>query len=152
MPPVAEHDVLGADVVVADDRPAERIGELVPPRERRGVETCHRLVQPPLQPCNARERRIAHRPRGERRDRHVTLDEREHLAPTLIQAERTLHVIEPDIVQVLQQREHRLGEGARGTADRVADPHHVAKVGDPACERLFVSAHAGRIAAGYASS
>jgi len=119
---------------------------------RRGVEPLDRLMEPALQARHAGEGRIGHRPRRERWDRHVALDERQRLAALLVDAERPLHVVEPNVLQVLQEREDRLGESARGPAHRVADPHHLSQVGDPAGELLLLGVHAGRIAMRYAMS
>ena len=57
-------------------------------------------------------------------------------------------MVEPHVVEVLQQRDDRPGEGARRPANRVPDPHHLSEVGDPAGELLLFGAHAGRIAGG----
>ena len=145
---VTEHHVLGADVVVPDHRSPARIGKLVVPRVRRGVEPGGSVVQPALEARDADQRGLRHRPLRERRDRHIAFDERPHFPALLVDAERTRDVIEPHVVEVLQQRDDRPGEGARGPANRVPDPHHLAEVGDPAGELLLFGAHAGRIAGG----
>ena len=73
-----------------------------------GWHTCRGLLEPTLQTHDALECRIRHRPFGERRDRHDAVDERQNLSAPLVDPERELHLVEPHVVEVLQQREDRL--------------------------------------------
>jgi len=122
---------------VAHQRVALRIREVVAPGVRVRVESLDRIVELPLEPGDACKRAFSHRPRRERRDRHVPLDVGQDLPASLVDPKRSRHVIEPNVAQVGQQREDRLGVRAGGTAHGVPDADDRAQVGDPAPELLL---------------
>jgi len=55
--------------------------------------------------------------------RHVTGDERQHLAPLLVDAERERAAGEPGVARVGQVRLHGQAERPQRPAHRVPDPH-----------------------------
>ena len=126
--PVAEDHVARVVVAVADQlgpfgdrsragrRPApHRAGRRRPPGRR--------LVQRADQPGQGDEHVVARRLRRQRVARHVTGDERQHLAPLLVDAERKRRAGEPGVAQVGQVRLHGQAERPQRPPHRVPDPH-----------------------------
>ena len=86
-PAVPEDDVLREEVVVADDRPADRIGPLRRPAGRtRLVEAGRGVVEPAHEPAEVVHRLVAQRPCGVRRVGHVATHVREHVPTELVDA------------------------------------------------------------------
>src|SRR5690606_35465716 len=79
------------------------------------------------------------RPRGERRQGHVAVDEREDVAALLVRTEVTLGPVETHRLEVLDDAPHQGRSGRLRAAHRVADPHHRTRVSHTAREgSLFI--------------
>ena len=142
---VAEDHVARAVVAVADQldslsdrasqvgrRPApHRIGRRHPPGRH--------FVQRTDQPGQGDEYVVARRLRRERVARHVTGDERQHLPPLLVDAERKRRAGEPGVAQVGQVSLHGQAEGPQRPAHRVPDPHD--PLGDAIPDQELALAH-----------
>jgi hypothetical protein len=92
-------------VVVAQERTTARIRQVVVPAVRARVEILERVVESPEQPSDTRDRSVPHGPAGERRDRNLSIDEREHLAAASVDPERPRRSVEPNAFEVLERRE-----------------------------------------------
>ena len=97
-------------------RPApHRVGRRHPPGRR--------LVQRTDQPSQGDEHVVARRLRRQRVARNVTGDERQHLAPLLVDAERKRRAGEPGVAQVGEVCLHGQAERPQRPPHRVPDPH-----------------------------
>jgi hypothetical protein len=88
------------------------------PRDK--ARTC--LVEPADQCPKIGQRQVGHRPCRVRRKRHVALDVRQDLASLVVGSEMPRRTVEPDRLEVEEQRANRLAGRARDPADGVADP------------------------------
>ncbi len=115
---VAEHHVLEAHVVVAHDGAAPGVDHLVAPRGARRVERPRRVVEPAQQRRDRGERVVGLRPAGERRHRHVALDEPQPLTAVVVDADRHRGPVEARVVQGAE-------EAVDGPRVGVRRPQHV---------------------------
>jgi hypothetical protein len=82
---------------------------------------------------------VPHRLRRQRVARHVAGDERQHLAPLPVDAERQRRAGEPGIAQVGQVRLHGQAERPQRPPHRVPDPHD--PLGDAIPDQQLAFAH-----------
>lgn len=147
-----EDDVPGAVVLVRHElwhieqwehRHRRKTGDAAPNSVRRWLPTFGRIVQAADQLAKADKHDVARRPRGQRLDRHVPLDEAQDLAALFVVAQRLrdeVDAVRPDVAQV---RVHRPREGADRPPHRLADPHDV---GDTVVvERVLLLVHSGTV-------
>jgi hypothetical protein len=94
-------------------------------------------VQRTDQPGQRHEHAVARRLRRHRVTVHLTRDERQHLAPLLVDAERRRRSGEPGLAQVGQICLHGQAERPQRPPYRVPDPHDALSVAPPSQRLAF---------------